>query len=112
MLLILMVIAVVIIQPFTACVSHFSYINAKFLLLLAMWCVSVSGLVLAEMKDSKMVYLYITTAVITAFIPLVYKSVIILRWLHGRRNFGLELISGLEAGIQANITYVVLQVHI
>ena len=65
-------------QPFKA--SHFTTINASFVLLLALWCVCGVQLLNGRPMGRFLGQIFLVMAIGTSFLPLLYISAIVLYW--------------------------------
>lgn len=97
MVLVLVAILFVIIQPYKESVRHFTYTNATFLLLIALWYLSVLGIVSADKMQQQMILPLYYFAGMTAIFPLFYISASTLHWMYNKRKFGVEMIRRLRA---------------
>ena len=84
----------VVIQPFKAKFSHYSTINAIYMLLLALVFASMSGVALASTRYNQ--FMWIITS-ISGILPLLYVSLITLKWIIHRRKFGFEVFKRWQA---------------
>ncbi len=82
-------------QPFKTSVSHYTTINAIFLLLIALLYASITGMLEADNIDVlKMSKFFVYVTAIVTVLPLLYISAIILHWMYSHRTFfGLQLIN-------------------
>ena len=84
------------VQPFKENVRHFTTINTFFVLLLAMWYTSLVAVV-AMQSRTKGLSLFYLLPVISAILPLLYISAIVLHWVYyNRRKFGADLMTKLR----------------
>ena len=90
-------ILLVVVQPFKRDVSHYTYINTTFMLLLALWYVCVVGLSQAKPKSPTLIKPLLCCAFISGTLPLVYITVLILQWMCRHRRFGSQLLETLKA---------------
>ena len=95
--LILIAIAVMTVQPFKTSVCHYSWMNALFFILLALWYVSIFGLNVAELGNLQALYPLIGIALSVPLLGLLYMLVIILHWVYSHRKFGKNMIKRLQA---------------
>ena len=94
MCLILLAILMINIRPFKA---DFTDINAIFIILLALFFVTVIGINIVSVKMENMDMIFYAIAASFSILPLLYVSVIVLYWIFSRRKFGFELIGRLRA---------------
>ena len=82
-----------VVQPFKSNVHHYSSINAMFLLFLALFYAAIIGRskslsdTLIEVKS-----FFFIIILFLACLPLIYISILILRWIISQRKFGLEVL--------------------
>ena len=81
----------IVIQPFKAKFSHFSTINAIYMLLLALVYASMSGYELASTRYHQFIWLFYIITLISGILPLLYVSLITLKWIIHHRKFGFEV---------------------
>ena len=91
MILILMAFSLVAIQPFKAKFSHYSTINTIYIVLLALVCASMTGIELAGSKYYDCTRLFQAISYISGILPLLYVSLITLKWIIRHRKFGFEV---------------------
>ena len=89
--------SLVIIQPFKAKFRHYSSINAIYMLFLALFCASISGIELTSTRTHQFIWLYYIIAFILGILPLLYVSLITLKWIIYHRKFGFEVFRRLQA---------------
>ena len=89
----LFALSLVIIQPFKAKFSHYSTINAIYMLFLALFCASISGIELSSTRYHvfTIIWLFYVIAMISGFLPLLYVSINTLKWIVHHRKFGFEV---------------------
>ena len=95
--LVIMAILLTTVQPFKPAMAQYTYINTIFVLLLALFYVSLVGNTINEEIKSKNSMLFFSIAIFTAILPLLYTSVLSLCWLYSHRKFGAEVIRKLKA---------------
>jgi hypothetical protein len=80
------------IQPFKSNVDHLTYTTTMFLLLLGLWCGSLTyiNLVTTKTQEAPSHSLWFTAALGT--LPLLYISVLILHWVYSHKKFGLQVL--------------------
>ena len=82
-------------QPFKQSTSYLTTINALFLLLLAVWYACYLGSMQSLLAAITLPYLFV--AVVSAILPLLYISAIVLHWMYGQKKFGTDVITKLRA---------------
>ena len=82
--------SLIVIQPFKANFSHYSTINAIYMILLALVCASMSGIELSSTRYHQFIWLYYIILLISGYLPLLYMSLITLKWIIHRRRFGMD----------------------
>ena len=92
MCLVLFAILMINIRPFKTDFSHYTDINAVFIILLASWTVTVTGIDIASFKSQDMFRIFYIFSLTFGILPLLYISVIILYWIFKHRKFVFELI--------------------
>ena len=97
MCLVLFAILMLNIHPFKTDFSHYTDINAIFIILLASCYVTVAGIDIANFKRHKIIWMFYILVIIFAILPLLYISVIVLYWIFKHRKFGFELIRRMRA---------------
>lgn len=76
-----------VVQPYKRNMSIYTDINASFMLLLALWYISIIGMLESDETSSQMLILYAIIAVISGTLPLLY---IALHWIY--KTFHMEII--------------------
>jgi uncharacterized membrane protein len=97
MLFVLGALLIVVVQPFKANVHHLAHITTMFLLLLALWCVSVTGVAYAHRKREDFFIPLMWFGAVTGTLPLLYISSLILHWIYRHKKFGLQMIETIAA---------------
>ena len=97
MCLVLFAVLMLNVRPFKTDFSHYTEINAIFILLFASWTVTVTGLNITKVKNPDMNWIFQALISIVVILPLLYISVIILYWIFKHRKFGFELIRRIHA---------------
>ena len=85
------ILLLVVVQPFKAKFSHYSIITAIYMLLLALVFASMSGNELASIRYYPFLWLYYVITLISGILPLLYVSLITLKWIIRHRKFGFEV---------------------
>ena len=93
--LILVVILFIVVHPYKRNARDFTYINAAFTLLLALWYLSVLGVMFAALKGPQMLLFFICLSIILSIFPLIWISAYTLHWMYSNRRFGIEMIGRL-----------------
>lgn len=78
MYLVVFATAILVIQPFKANVNDYSTITAGFILLLALFYVSVSGIEMAVYRNPNLIFLFLLLTTISVFLPFLYLLFIIM----------------------------------
>lgn len=95
--IILLVILLIVIQPYKNAVSHYTKIDVTFYVLLALFYVILEACGIASVKAR----FYTTSAYIAAIavslIPLIYMTCLSFHWIFSRRRFGITLMRRLKA---------------
>ena len=97
MLLALLAILFITIQPFKSNIAHYSYINAMFISLLALFYVSLLGYQAAQLKQPRLVLPFLIVGALTTVLTLLYISAIIIKWMYSQRKFGKLFIKRIYA---------------
>ena len=92
MLLVLFAILMITIRPFKADLTHYMDINVVFIILLALFYVTLTGINIVNVRKRDMNWIFHAMISIVAILPLLYISVIILYWIFKHRKFGFKLI--------------------
>ena len=96
MILVLVALLFITVQPFKNITSHFTTINASFLLLLALLFTCYTEITARE-SPSEWISLFFVVAITTVVLPLLYISAIVLHWMYSQRKFGTDVIAKLRA---------------
>ena len=99
MLLVLAAILLIVIQPFKSNIADHSNLNAMFLLLLAIWNVSVIGFNAALLNQATLgiVKTFVITSILIKIITPLYLAAIIMKWMFNKRKFGIKFTRRLYA---------------
>ena len=98
MILVLVTLLYVTVQPFKNNTSHFTTINALFVLLLALlFTCYIIGTETSATERQPLIPLFLVVA-ITVVLPLLYISAIILHWMYSQRKFGTDVMAKLRNG--------------
>ena len=89
----------IVVQPFKAKFSHYSTINAVYLILLSLVYVVITGIELASTKFQNFTWIFYAILSATGILPLLYVSLITLKWIIHHRKFGLEVFKRWQATI-------------
>ena len=95
-MLVLVTLLFIVVQPFKN-TSHFTTINALFLLLLALWYSVLAGFSESASRERSMVPFFIVVGVTVNTLPLIYISAIILHWMCSQHNIGAYTVGRLLA---------------
>ena len=82
------------IQPFKKPLRLHSYINAMFLLLLALW--NTTAVANVQLHQTKITIVYHVLLGMLGTIPVFYITGLILVWMYRNRRFGLEFLQRLQ----------------
>ena len=85
-ILTLFALLLVIVQPFKAKFSHYSSINAIYTLFVALFYAAIT-----EIALSNHAWIFLTITFTIALLPLLYASLITLKWIIRHRKFGFEV---------------------
>ena len=83
--------SLVVVQPFKAKFSHYSSINAIYMILLALFYASMTGIELSSTRYHQFIWLFYSISLISGILPLLYVSLITLKWIIHHRKFGFEV---------------------
>ena len=89
--LLLLVLAIVNVQPFKLRKAHYSRINTTFFTFLSLLYISLVGFDLANIKVHKLVTFFYIILAIFMSIPLAYTVMMVCYWFFSHRKFGLKL---------------------
>ena len=95
--ILLLVLLIINIQPFKSQVARYMKINSTFLIFLAIFHMSLTGLDVAGIKVHRYIKTFYVITVLTGVIPLVYAFLMIFYWIFSRRRFGLKLAYKIKA---------------
>ena len=87
----------IVVQPFKAKFSHYSTINAIYMILLSLVYVAITGIELASTKFQNFKWIFYAIFGTTGILPLLYVSLITLKWIVNHRKFGLEVFKRWQA---------------
>ena len=98
MVLVITAMITIVVDPFKTHLSHLSSIMAIFILFIAALYACVVGLDMAEIKNNFVISnMFESLMLFVAVLPLLYTSVLILRWIFSHRKFGLNFIRRVNA---------------
>lgn len=89
--------SIVLVQPFKSELSHYSNITATYVLFLALFYVSMTGVELSTTKMQDMTWFFYIISLLLACFPLMYVTAITLQWIISHRKFGLVLFQRWQA---------------
>ena len=75
-----------VVQPYKRSMSIYTDINVSLILLLALWYISIIGILKSDETSSQVLMLYALIAVISGTLPLLYITYIILHWFYSHRT--------------------------
>ena len=79
-------------HPYKECVSHYTVIDALFLILLSILYTSFLGVNVAELQGRKYKFPFLVLSVLTTIIPVIYISAITLHWIYSRKKWSKQLL--------------------
>ena len=94
---IVMVMLLLAIQPFKQSVSHYTAINAIFILFIVLFYVSIAGSDVSSIKSRKHYKPFIGIAAVVSVLPLLFMICIVGHWLFTRRKWGKKLVQRFHA---------------
>ena len=83
--------SLVVVQPFKAKFSHYSTINAIYMLFLALFYAAMTGIELTSTRSYNLTTLIFVVSLSLGLLPLLYVSLITLKWIIHHRKFGFEV---------------------
>ena len=95
--LLLLVMLMVIVQPFKPAVAHYTKLNVTFLLLLALYYTAISGMDVASIKATRFFKPYILSVGVIGSIPIIYIPCVIIQWIIAKRKWSRNLVSKFKA---------------
>ena len=87
----LFALSLIVVQPYKAKFSHYSTINAIYMLLIALFYGAITGIQLASTEVQKFAWMFYVVFLATGILPLLCVSLITLKWIIHHRKFGLEV---------------------
>ncbi len=96
-LLVLFAALLITVQPFKSGSTDYSSTNAMFVLLLALWYVSLCGYQVSQFRHETMRMPFLIIGGFTTVITLLYIMTIILQWMYSQRIFGMAIIRRISA---------------
>lgn len=91
-LIFIFVMILITIKPYKSAYSHFIKFDVTFLLLLALFYLSMISIDVSSIKDHRLVKASYILTIVFGVVPLLYVFCIVLYWLISKRNHGSELI--------------------
>ena len=91
-LIFIFVMILITIKPYKPANSHFIKFDVTFLLLLALFYLSMISIDVSSIKDHRLVKASYGLTIVFGVVPLLYVFCIVLYWLISKRNHGSELI--------------------
>ena len=85
------------IQPFKETASGFTTIIAFFMLLMALMYTCMIGDTETTFKNKALYPLFCLVTTITALLPLLYISAVVLHWMYSQRKFGINIMARFQA---------------
>ena len=83
--------SLVVVQPFKAKFSHYSTINAIYMLFLALFYAAMTGIELTSTRSYNLTTPIYVVSLSLGLLPLLYVSLITLKWIIHHRKFGFEV---------------------
>ena len=95
--LILTSILLVLLQPFKTELRHHSNIMAMYIIFIALFYVSISGMTFAVLKRHDMLEFFQLASVLLVCLPLLYVCTVTFQWIIAHRKFGIVLFQRWQA---------------
>ena len=86
------VMILITVKPYKATYSHFIKFDVTFLLLLALFYLSMISIDVSSIKDHRLVKASYWLTVIFSVVPLLYVSFVVGYWIISKRNYGPEMV--------------------
>ena len=102
LVLIPLVIAIVIIQPYKPRFSTYNVVDSVLFLVLALTCATAVCVNIAGLKAHRWRKYFFLLSLIVGVVPLFYISVVTLHWMCSRRRFGQRMIGRVHGWIAGN----------
>ena len=94
--IVVLIVAVIIVlinfQPYKTSISHYTVIDASFLILLSLYFTMINGNNIFSKKIQVFLDLFNRLATLTGIIPIIYVIFIALHWMYSRWIFGKKII--------------------
>jgi hypothetical protein len=98
-LLISMTIVLINFQPYKNSATHYTTIDASFLILLSLFFTTISGNNVTDSTGQKYLSIFYTLALISCIIPIIYITIIVLHWMYSRRKWGRILLDRMKVSL-------------
>ena len=89
---VILIVAVIILlmnfQPYKTSVSHYTVIDASFLILLSLFFTTINGNSVSSFRNQYYLNIFYGLATVTCIIPIIYVIFIVLHWMYSRWMFG------------------------
>ena len=102
LVLIPLVIAIVIVQPYKPRYSTYNVVDSVLVLIMALWASTIVCIVISGLKAHKWQKWSLVISFIIAVLPLFYISFVTLHWMCSRRQFGRRMIGRVHTWIGGN----------
>ena len=89
---ILLVMAIVIVQPYKPRFSTYNAVDSVLVLLMALWCATAVCITIAGLKAHQLVTTFLLLTFIVELLPLFYVSCVTLHWMCSRGQFGRRMV--------------------
>ena len=93
--IVVLIVAVIILlinfQPYKTSVSHYTVIDASFLILLSLYFTIINGNNIFSIKIKVFLHIFYGLATLTGIIPIIYVIFIALHWMYSRWIFGKKI---------------------
>ena len=94
--IVVLIVAVVIVlinfQPYRTSVSHYTVIDASFLILLSLFFTTINGNSISSFRNHYYLNISYGLAIVTCIIPIIYVIFIVFHWMYSRWIFGKTML--------------------
>ena len=87
-LIVVVIIVLINFQPYKTSVSHYTVIDASFLILLCLFFTSINGNNVTSNNGQRYLNIFNGLSTVTCIIPIIYVIFIVLHWMYSRWTFG------------------------
>lgn len=91
------VMILITVKPYKPAYSHFIKFDVTFLLLLALFYLSMISIDVSSIKDHRLVHASYFLTIVFGVVPLLYVALVIIYWIISKRNYGPQLIRRIYA---------------